>query len=108
MSLDEDPLIQTFETGGFVRMAAVFLLGIMLLGGFGFAISNDNPKSATITLKDIPQAGDLVQLGSHVFEFTNSGAVGAGHIPVQIGSTLYETRNNLKTAMTANTDYTIQ
>ena len=59
MSIIEDPMIQVFETGGFVKAAAVFLLGVMLLGGFGFAISNDNPKSATITMTDIPQTGEL-------------------------------------------------
>jgi hypothetical protein len=107
MSLEE-PIIESFEVGGFVKIAAVFLLGLMLLSGFGTAISNANPKSATITLNEIPQAGDTVTLGAHVFEFTNSGTVADGNIPVTIGSTLYETGNNLKNAMTSNTDFTVQ
>jgi hypothetical protein len=104
----EDPIIETFTTSGFVKIAAVFLLGLMLLGGFATAISNDNPRSATITMTDIPQAGDTVQLGAHIFEFTNTGTVASGNIPVRIGSTLYETGNNLKNAMTSNTDFTVQ
>jgi hypothetical protein len=103
----EDPMIQVFETGGFVKAAAVFLLGLMLLAGFGSAISNDNPKSVTVTLTHIPQAGDTVQLGSHVFEFTNTGTAGPGNVPVRIGSTLAETGVNLKNAIHSNTDLII-
>jgi hypothetical protein len=104
----EDPIIESFEVTGFVKIAAVFLLGLMLLSGFGFAIQNDNPKSATITLTEIPQDGDMIMLGVHTFEFTHDGAVQSGYIPVRIGSTLIETKANFMAAVSANTDFSAE
>jgi hypothetical protein len=104
----EDPVIEVFQVNGFVKIAAVFLLGLMLLSGFCFAISNDNPRPTTISMTGIPSPGDTVTMGAHVFEFTNTGSVAAGHIPVTIGSTIYESGTNLKNALQANTDFTIQ
>ena len=101
----EEPIIETFGTGGLVKAAGIFIIGVIILGGFAGAVQNDNPRSATITLTQIPQAGDTITLGSHTFEFVNSGAVGAGHIPVTIGATLIETKSNFMTVVQENTDF---
>jgi hypothetical protein len=91
-----------------VKAAAVFLLGLMILGGFAGAVQNDNPKSATITLTQIPSDGDTITLGAHIFEFSHDGAVTSGHIPVTIGATLIETKANFMTAVSSNTDFSAE
>ena len=63
----EDPIIESFEVSGIVKISAVFLLGLMLIAGFVSAISNDNPKRTTISMTDIPSAGDTLTLGGHHF-----------------------------------------
>ena len=98
----DDPIIESFELNGFVKTAAVFLLGVLLLAGFATGISNANPKTATITLTDIPHDGDTVTLDAHVFEFDNGDGVASGNIPVHIGATLYETGNTFRDAIKAN------
>lgn len=102
----EEPIIEAFETSGLVKIAAIFLIGLMILGGFMTAVQNDNPKSVSVTLTQIPQNGETITLGSHVFEFTNGGQVASEHIPVEIGSTLVEAGTNFKNAVSANTDFT--
>lgn len=91
-----------------VKASAVFLLGLMLLGGFAAGIQNDNPKSVTVTLTEIPSDGDTIILGAHTFEFVDTGAVAPGDIPVKIGSTLIETKANFEAAVQSNTDFSAE
>lgn len=79
---NEEPIIETFATSGFVKAVSIFLLGVMILGGFGAAVQNDDPRSATITLTQIPNPGDSIKLGRHTYEFVNTGEVTGEHIPV--------------------------
>lgn len=107
MSLEE-PIIESFDmSSGFVKAAAAFLIGIMLLGGFVASAANSDPKSVTVKLTEIPQAGDTITLGNHVFEFSTSGAVQSGNIPVKIGSTLLETKTNIMNAVRSSTDFSV-
>lgn len=97
----------TLLSGSFVKAAMVLIVGVILLSGFVGGIANNNPKSATITLTEIPTDGNTITLGGHIFEFDSDGSVSPGHVSVTIGNTLYDTCANLRAAIAANTDYTL-
>jgi hypothetical protein len=105
----EDPIIETFDmSSGFVKAAAVFLVGIMILGGFVFtAQTTEKLKTATITLTDLPRNGDIITLGNHVFEFDSGDGVQDDHIPVEIGDTLIQTKSNFVNAVKSSTDFSV-
>jgi hypothetical protein len=48
-----------------------------------------------------PSDGETFTLNYHVFEFDDNGSVAAGNIPVQIETSLYQTAENFKAAVTA-------
>jgi hypothetical protein len=68
MAVDE--AIDTLEgTSLFVKAAAVFLFGIIFLSGV-ISAANLNPsglKTASITLTEIPQDGNTINIGGHIF-----------------------------------------
>lgn len=104
----EEPIIETFGTGGLVKAAGIFIIGVIILSGFATGIDNSNPKSATLTMTENPHDGDIITLGAHTFEFDSGDGVSAGNIPVSIGATLFDTSNNFESAVTANTDFDVQ
>jgi hypothetical protein len=98
----------TTGSGMLIKAAAIFIFGVIFLSGAVGAIQNSDPKTVTLTLTEIPSPGDTITLGAHVFEFVDSGAVQADHIPVQIGSTLIDTKANFEAAVTANSDFSVE
>jgi hypothetical protein len=105
MDIIED---STEGSGMLIKAAAIFIFGVIFLSGAVGAITNSDPQSVTVTLSQIPNPGDTITLGAHTFEFVDSGQLTDGNIPVQIGSTLYDTKTNFVTAVQANSDFSAE
>ena len=105
MSIDE-PFFETFDfSNSFVKAALAFIVGIVILSGL--VAGTYHPESVTFSFTENPQAGDTITINSQTYEFTSTGSVASGHIPVMIGATLSDSVNNFETALHANTNFQI-
>lgn len=101
MSFLDEPIIEKIEVNGFVKIAVLFAVGVVILGGL---VAGTQPsKSYTLSFTQNPSAGEYIQLNEKIFEFTNNGQVASGHIPVMIGTTLTDSVSNLESAIHSNT-----
>lgn len=89
-----------------VGVAAAFLVGVMMLGNIDTDILQGSAGNRDLSFPENPADGDLFQLDSHIFEFDNDGNYNSGYIPVTIGTTKVDTKNNLLTAI-ASAGYTV-
>lgn len=87
------------EPTNIVRVAAIFLIGVIVLSGIDTGLSTQMVDSTTLSLTAQPSDSDTVTIGGDIFEFDIGDGVISGHIPVLIGSTILETINNLSEAM---------
>ena len=83
-----------------VKVAAMFLIGVLLITGIGTNISENS--RVTLTLSDQPANGDTVQLDGHIYEFSDDANVGTGNIPIIIESSLNDTADNFAFALSEN------
>lgn len=83
---------------GIVKVAAVFLIGILILSGIdsGVGVHSNN---AILSFDNQPADGDTITINGYILEFDSGDGVVSGHIPVTIGATLTETIANLGTAI---------
>lgn len=77
----------------FVGVGTLLLVAAVLIAGASAE------KTTTITFHDQPADGEIVTVDDHVFEFDSDNTVESGHIPIEIGWTVTETRNNLENAI---------
>jgi hypothetical protein len=89
-----------------VGVAVAFLVGVLIVGNIDTGILQGSAGVAHITFLEQPADGDLFQLDTHIFEYDSNGSVAEGHIPVTIGTTVVDTKNNLLTAI-ASAGYTV-
>lgn len=82
-----------------VKVATLFLLGIVVLSGIDSGTNDSGIKSILITMTENPTDGELMQLDNNIFEFDIGDGVGTNHIPVDIAATLAITQSNLETAI---------
>ncbi|HOW13498.1 hypothetical protein [Methanosarcina sp.] len=89
-----------------VKVVIVLLVGVILMGNIDTDILQGSAGNRNLVFSEQPADGDLYQLDNHIFEFDNDGNYNSGYIPVTIGTTIVDTKNNLLTAI-ASAGYTV-
>lgn len=89
-----------------VGVAVVFLVGVLIMGNIDTDILQGSAGNIHLTFSEQPADGDIFALDSHIFEYDNDGSVADGHIPVEIGTTVVDTKYNLIAAV-ASAGYTV-
>jgi hypothetical protein len=88
------------QTTSIVRVAMLFLIGIIVLSGIDNGVDHgDYIESITLTMTMNPADGDTVTIDNNIFEFDIGDGVTVGNIPVTIDAYLVNTVLNLKNAM---------
>lgn len=80
-----------------VKFSIALIIGISLISAVVNGTSTKD--SIAISFTQTPHDGDTVVLDGHTFEFDNDGSVSDGNIAVTIGTTLTQTNDNFKTAV---------
>lgn len=103
----------SFETGEPADMAKMIagvafacIFGVIIMGSIDDGILQGSAGNRNLVFPENPTDGELFQLDSHIFEFDNDGNYNSGYIPVTIGITIVDTKNNLLTAI-ASAGYTV-
>jgi len=84
---------------GIVKVAAVLLIGALILIGVDSGLGVHTTNGVTITFDGQPTDGDTIMFEGYILEFDDDASVSNGHIPVVIGATLTETIVNLGAAV---------
>ena len=84
---------------GIVKVAAVLLIGALILIGVDSGLGVHTTNGVTIAFDGQPADGDTITFEGYIFEFNDDASVSSGHIPVDIGATLTETIANFDTAV---------
>jgi hypothetical protein len=90
-----------------VKFCLVLIIGVVILSS---VVSTDNiqsTKQVSLPFSGQPSSGDTVTLDNHIFEFTSTGSVSSGHIPVMIGANEEATKANFRDAISANSNYVV-
>lgn len=82
-----------------VKIAAIFLIGVIILSGIDNGVSSQTSDSSIISFLGQPNDGDTMTILGQIFEFDTGDGVTSGHTSVSIGNTITETVNNLETAI---------
>jgi hypothetical protein len=88
-----------------VKVAAMFLIGMLLFVNIGSIDSVSKTSSVTLKFTKNPKSGETIKLGKHNYEFYDDGyTVASGDIPVPIGATLEITVDNFRHIAEENYD----
>lgn len=90
-----------------IKFSILLLIGVVLLSSIAATSSIPKMNKISTSFSEQPNDGDTITLDNHVFEFDDGSGVIGNHIPIIIGLTIVETRRNFRTALAANTDYTV-
>lgn len=84
------------NSGYIIRIAAILLIGIILLFNIDAGVNLLVDDSTTFTFSSNPVDGDTIAVNDNVFEFDFGDGVVENNIPVQIGDTMRDTADNLQ------------